>query len=861
MKRLATYLLFTLLATAATGQIAVNGTVADAAGGEPLTGASVVYRNAEGKIKRFATTDGKGQFELSVNTLTGCRVEVSMMSYARQSFALDSVALPLNVRLQPEAFRLKEVAVKADRIREQGDTISYSVGGFAQKQDRTIGDVLRRMPGIDVEKSGKIKYQGEDINKFYIEGADMLGGRYGLATNGISHEDVGAVEVMENHQPMQVLSGISFSDKAAINLKLKNKAKATWSVYGDAAAGYSGNPEGMLWDGGIFALAAMPKFQSLVTVKSNNRGRELSSQLTDFFSDRRKTDIRPYVSVGLPSVPSLERNRTLFNRSAIISANGLWKTGDSELKAAIDYSYNRLTADAANITTYFLTGEDKVITENRHGIDRNHALSGKVTYESNRKTAFINNTLKADIGWNDVSLRVTGSLPVDQSATLPDYYVSNSFDMIKRFGDKHLVTIKSDVEWESQPQTLTVDNTGATTRQHVGDHAFYTKERAAYVFLIKNVTLSLEGGIKGYLRKMESDLSGISDATDDGRTVTDVVHTDYFGVFASQKLEYRLRRVNFTLDAPISFARYGFDKAIADRSEFYFSPSLSLDWKPNNRLSAQVRGRAGRSPMNLNMIHPAAIMTDYRSFRRGVDDFYNPTSQSLSALFAYKNIRRGLFVNASVMHAWSHMPYTLIQQIYGDYIVYSYATANSDSRNLIAAAKIGKALEFMRGSANVNGTFTRAESHLFSGDEAVNSVTTGWSAGLTVSGTPLRWLSFDYSFRYSTRRLSMNGTDASWLGDIENSLLINIMPHKKWEWHISGEHYRNEITGNTFKNTVLLDSRLIYKTSKRIELSAGLSNILDRRSYNYTVYNQLNSFESRRYLRGRELLISITIRK
>ncbi len=68
-------------------------------------------------------------------------------------------------------------------------------------------------------------YQGEDINKFYIEGSDLLGGKYGIAANGISHEDVGAVEVMENHQPMQVLSGISFSDKAAINLKLKKEGK------------------------------------------------------------------------------------------------------------------------------------------------------------------------------------------------------------------------------------------------------------------------------------------------------------------------------------------------------------------------------------------------------------------------------------------------------------------------------------------------------------------------------------------------------------------------------------------------------------------------------------------------------------
>ena len=198
-----------------------------------------------------------------------------MMGYGRQSVNLDSVSFPLTVYLEPGATLLKEVTVKADRIREQGDTISYNVGSFAQSQDRTIGDVLKRMPGIDVSQSGKIQYQGEDINKFYIEGSDLLGGKYGVATNGISHEDVGAVEVMENHQPMQVLSGIAFSDKAAINLKLKNKAKATWSFYGDAGGGWSWQPEGSLWDGELFAMCAMPGFQNITFPHQQHRRRHL----------------------------------------------------------------------------------------------------------------------------------------------------------------------------------------------------------------------------------------------------------------------------------------------------------------------------------------------------------------------------------------------------------------------------------------------------------------------------------------------------------------------------------------------------------------------------------------------------------
>ena len=859
MTRFFIYLLFLFVAVSAVAQVNVSGTVVDKESNEPLTGASVIVKGADGKIKKFTTSKGDGGFAMSLPSVAGCRLEVSMMGFAKNTIPLDSVSFPLTVYLEPGITLLKEVTVKADRIREQGDTITYNVGSFAQQQDRSIGDVLRRMPGINVEQSGKIQYQGEDINKFYIEGSDLLGGKYGIATNGISHEDVGAVEVMENHQPMQVLSGISFSDKAAINLRLKNKAKATWSFHGDAGGGYSWQPEGAIWDGELFAMAVMTNFQNITTFKTNNIGEDLSAQATDFFASRRGTDLSRYVSVSLPGVPNLSRKRTLFNRSALVSTNALWKLGRGEFKAQIDYSFNRVTAEAANITTYFLNDGNRVVTEDRNGVDRSHSLSGKFIYELNQKTAFINNTLKTNIDWDDVRLGVTGSLPNNQTASLPDFYVGNDFKLIKRFNGKHLVTFISKNEWESLPQTLSVSINDGLMRQHVKDHAFYRNESAAYAFSVKGITISLEGGVKGYFRSLNTQLPDMPEEIPGEKT--NVLNTNYLTVYATPKFEYWVKRVNFSLNAPVSFAHYTFDQAIANRSEVYFSPSLSMNWKPNNRFEMSVSGGTGRLPMDLSLIQPGYVMTNYRSFRRGVDDFYNSSSQRVSGRLSYKHARRGIFANAMVLQSWSHRPYTLAQQLYGDYVVYSYADAKSDGQMLMASGNIGKTLDFMRGSANINGSFSRNESHLISENSSINSVGASWSVGAKINGSPLRWLSFDYRFSWASSRLAMNGTNASWLGNMENELLLNIMPHRKWEWHISGEHYRNELTSDQFKNVFLLDTKLIYKLNKRLELSASLSNIFNQRTYNYTTYNQLTSFESQRWLRGRELLISISLRK
>lgn len=606
-------------------------------------------------------------------------------------------------------------------------------------------------------------------------------------------------------------------------------------------------------------MAVMPGFQNITTLRTNNTGEDLSSSGTDFFADRRGTGLSRYVNIGLPDVPSLDSKRTLFNRSFLVSTNNLWKFGRGEFKANIDYSFNRVMANASNITTYFLDEGNRVVTENRDGTEHEHSLSGKFIYELNQRTAFINNTLQTNIDWNDISLRTTGSIPNTQSADLPDYYVSNRFKMIQRFSGKHLVTFDSRNEWESLPQTLSLDLNGNPYRQHIGDHAFYTHESAAYAFNIKGVTLSLEGGIKGYLRSMHSQLPELPEELP-GLT-QNVVSTNYLTVYATPKFEYWVRRVNLSLNLPVSYAHYAFDKAIANHDEVYFSPSLSFNWKPNNRFSGTLRGGLGRSPMNLNLIHPGLIMTNYRTLKSGVDDFYNSSSQNVSASFSYKHTRHGLFANGMVMHSWSHVPYTMAQQLYGDYVVYSYADAKNDTKTLMAMGNIGKTLDFMRGSCNINGSFSRSESHLLSQKQSVNSVSTGWSVGGKINGNPCRWFSFDYSIDYSDSRLTMNGLSESWLSTMENELSLTFIPYRKLQWTVRGEHYRNELIEHNYKNIVMLDTRLTFQLNKRIEFAASLTNILNKRSYNYTTYSQLSSFESQRQLRGRQLLFSITIRK
>ncbi|MCI1188950.1 Plug and carboxypeptidase regulatory-like domain-containing protein [Hymenobacter sp. DH14] len=192
----------------ANAQTTLTGTVRNAAG-QPLEG---ILLEAETKAQPAATafviSAADGSFKL---TLAATPASDSVYRHARAlGYAELLRRLPNRSQTVPLALResttqLKEVTVKGAPITRQGDTLSYKVDAFANKQDRVIADVLKKMPGIEVGGDGQISYEGKPINKFYINGQDLLESRYTMASNNLPADAVQSVQVLERHQPIRAL--------------------------------------------------------------------------------------------------------------------------------------------------------------------------------------------------------------------------------------------------------------------------------------------------------------------------------------------------------------------------------------------------------------------------------------------------------------------------------------------------------------------------------------------------------------------------------------------------------------------------------------------------------------------------------
>lgn len=170
----------------ANGQSVLSGKIISEES-KPLAHATITAENpADSAIIAFVIADAKGMYQLAVNSsLPKLLLRVRLMNYATQFVTVENKTQEQDFKTHPEAVTLKEVIVRPPLIIRNGDTLSYDADAFAARQDRTLADVMKKLPGVDVSASGQISVQGEPINKFYVEGKDLMGGRYGVVTNSL----------------------------------------------------------------------------------------------------------------------------------------------------------------------------------------------------------------------------------------------------------------------------------------------------------------------------------------------------------------------------------------------------------------------------------------------------------------------------------------------------------------------------------------------------------------------------------------------------------------------------------------------------------------------------------------------------
>lgn len=341
MKSLLYILILLLTACSLSAQQTIKGIVTDAENGQPVDAATVQIRKAGRQVPlTYTLTKADGTFILPLRQADDSLfVHVSLLGYKaiRQKITAGAT---LRIRLEPEVFTLKEVEIRPGRVYGRQDTINYDVSQFISPKDEAIKDVLKKLPGVDVDDDGKISYNGKNISKFYVEGMDLTDGRYNQLTNNLQANAVKSVQVMENHQPIRVLQKKLTTEDIAINLKLKDDFRDRWM--GTLEGGMGASP--LLWEGMGNAIQISRKSQSAYIYKGNNRGDDVTDEqniLTQIGAEGKTgPSIPSFLSQPSFSAP-LKKERLLFNNVHSLSGNRVYKLNETtQLRLNANYLHD-----------------------------------------------------------------------------------------------------------------------------------------------------------------------------------------------------------------------------------------------------------------------------------------------------------------------------------------------------------------------------------------------------------------------------------------------------------------------------------------------------------------------------------------
>lgn len=787
--------------------------------GRHLDAVSVTLLDKGGKILSFAKTDKQGRFtvQIPVNKTAGF-ISFSRMGYSKKDFPLEDFPNGQTVVMQEEAFDLREVKVTSERIRQHSDTLVFSVAGFKQQQDRSIADVIKKMPGLDVQSNGQITYQGKAINEFTVEGMDLTGGKYAQISENLSADKVKSVEIRENNQPKRVLRNVQFSEQAALNLVLKDDAKNVWQGIIDVATGVTlqDNTE-WLRDTRVMGMNFGRKHQNISMWKTNNNGKNIQKEVgTLIFETNSLSPLTNRLSGIGGATADIDRERYVFNNSQLAATNWLFKTkGEGEIRFQASYFFDKTKSIGYAETIYHDIDGGWSMTEDKNVRDYTSIWSCELQYKVNNDKMYLNNRLKANIDFN----RMTGVSSLNNTVTREcvkprSRFVSDAMEMIRKTKGGNSYTLSSAVAYDFLPGTvLLCDNT--TEKLNVTSLRWNTMANFRHKLWRFNVAWNM--GFDLTLNKMD---------VENPLTARNNVRYNQQRMYAYPSISYEKNGLRFNASTKISWLRREYESVVSNN--FLPEPVVFVNYKPNSKVDYGFHYSLFFMPDDMNQICDIPVFTSYRTMRQGDLRMEMSHSHSASVYMRYHHIMNGLFANASVSFQNNRHTRMYSSTVDGNFYR-QYASGLYDNTvGWSATGEISKSFAWAKTIVKAGCSLSNNSYHLLVNDVKVPCSMKGVSANVGFSMKLAKILSIEEKsyFSHSLQKSDMQN-NKSMLNNFLHKFKILLLPGK-WQIELVNELYHSN--DHSVKSCHFSDAAVSYRT-KQYEVGVWLNNIMGIHKY------------------------------
>ncbi len=914
MKRLLIIILYVVLAMPASAQTKVTGRVIDLQN-KPVS--DVIVKLVSGsKTLAFTSTNAKGEYAIEMKSApTGeVTLQFTHISYEKESerLILKERLTKVDMLLTPKSISLKEVTVKADPLRQRGDTLTHNLASFLGKGDVTLEDGLKRLPGVDVAQSGAISYMGKPISQFNIEGLDMLGGKYNLATRNIPADYVTQVEIVRNHHSRRVEKDVP-SNEVSMNIKLSKKAKLKPFGQEEAGIGVAPHsaPEGATIDpqhgnvspsgderGALRALVGLTgmmftdKFQTICSLKGGNYKNFARADMYDHFGGSDVTTPATSLFGGFDG-GAPPQGEYLYQRNGMATLNGIHKLDSATtVKVNADYSYHRATHDISQSSTY-LAGDGSYVTvsEQTSPLTKVHLPKLSVNYLKNADRVYLSETfvVKGKFEQNEGDVLANGFL-VEQRRKATSFEVGNDLYWMGRTEKGTRRHVNASVSFKRTPTLrLSFVHDGQGYGQTAQSSTLTMNVGSSFNIPIGKVfRLSLPVRLNATYDEVETKQTHpqpLPIGRGEDSPITDVA--DIQGNYSSPSqgeagervygwsltpslnpgFEIHSKNRRFYLSAGLGAALKGLYYNKMNYTKPVLNPSMGINYtfSANSKLSFSTGYFTEIGDMLTLLTEPMQV--DYRTVRTSSGIIGESNSWGTSGDWKWQLPMQYFTLSVSASHNETKRNTLMSQSINGIDISTSALQRDTRSRSTNFSVSSTKNFPSIFTKLGADAAYGFSDS-----EQAISSPTGGGQEGANIikvrssnynlhgnaSVTPIQWLELRYDIRYGWSR-SRYSEESNTVTSLTHSGAIHVFPIATLDLSLDYDHVRRQITTDQYKRMSLFNASAQYKW-KQCVLRLELTNLLNQRSYSYTVFDGINTYTYDYGLCGRTALMRLTFK-
>ena len=642
-------LLFTTVSLHA--QTVCKGTVVSVAK-VPISNASVLIKNTEDHILQFGFTNAQGSFSIQTENEGSFVVEVNKMGFEKQqqpiTITKDKKEYNLLFTLEESTEVLQDLVIEIDNpIQLRGDTLSYDAKAFSTGREVVVEDLLKNIPGITVEKDGKIKFEDTEIEKVMVDGDDFFNRGYSILTKNMPNKPLDKVQVLRRYSNNKLLKGVEESNKVALNLTIDEEYKDLW--FGDISAGYGVVSENRYEVSGNL-MNFSKKYKNFLTYGLNNVGEDRVGSLESMFYNNYEVESigsggQLYQLMGLHGARAsqLKDHRTRINNAEHVSLSSIVPVTEKlKIKAVgfLGFDENYAFNNSYSITnvgaTYFENIENNQF--------KSHLKSGYVnllaTYDVSKTQM-----LQVSSVYNQGNTNNINDLTFNGANTLEKLQTKNTFFDQKvtythKWKDKNVVLLKSRFFTNKLPQFYSINDylmgdlfpfDATAMNNNITNNKTFAGIEADFKLKQKNNDLiEFQVGYEHHNQSMNTVFQLFNDAEivrpDGFQTDSSFTLGDFYAK-SGYTWKWNTFKISGRAEAHQLFNSFSTIQSSKKQNPFYVNPSVNFMWDvtPTHVFN-------GSYMINFNNtsfvdVNDTYLLTSSRSFSKGLGRFALTDSQ------------------------------------------------------------------------------------------------------------------------------------------------------------------------------------------------------------------------------------------